>query len=144
MKTQYLYMSKRYHTSLPRTSNCEYGHSSLPGRFSPMFTGCRLMMIMVESHILRFRQCHMQFHIPTTWKVEGLNCGPEKATYGSFGGHSICLDVRFWPSLGCKGVSALTNVSSVLQNSPRTWRLMSRSLLDYSTNWSETLSPLRA
>src|SRR5947199_1498462 len=78
MKTQYLYMSKCYHTSLCRTSNCEYEHSSLPGRFSPMLTACHMMMIMVGSHILRFGQCHMQFHIPTMWKVEGLNCGPEK------------------------------------------------------------------
>jgi hypothetical protein len=44
----------------------------------------------------------MQFHIPTMWKVEGLNCGPEKATYVSFDGHSISLGVRFWPLLGCK------------------------------------------
>jgi hypothetical protein len=144
MKTQYLYMSKRYHTSLSQTSNCEYGHSSLPGHFSPMFSGCRLMMIMVGSHILRFRQCHMQFHIPTTWEVEGFNCGPEKATYGSFGGHSICLDVRFWPSLGCKVFqpSRMSVLSSRTALEPGA--LISRSLLDYSTNWSETLSPLQA
>jgi hypothetical protein len=60
------------------------------------------MMIMAGSQILRFGQCHMQFHIPTMWKVEGLNCGPEKATHGSFEVHSIGLDVRFWLSLDCK------------------------------------------
>src|SRR5579871_4707807 len=97
------------------------GHSSLPGRFGLMFTGCCLMMIMVGSHILRFGQCHMQFHIPTMWQVDGLNCGPDKATYGSFDGHSIYLEVRFWPSLGCK-VFQPSQMSVQSSSSPQTWR----------------------
>ena len=52
----------------------------------------------------------MQFHISTMWKAEGFNCGPEKATYGSFDGHSLCLDVRSWPSLGYK-MSQLSQMS---------------------------------
>jgi hypothetical protein len=144
MKTQYLYMSKHCHASLSRTSNCEYGHSSLLGRLSPMSTWCGLMMIMAGSQNLRFGQCRMLFHIPTMWKVEGLNCGPEKVTHGSFGVHSIGLDVHFWPSLDCKMFprSQMSVLSS--RTAPEPFTLILWSLLDYSTNLSGTLSPLRA